>query len=55
MLRFFEATSKWRGKPELETVSPSFHHRRFFRPFPPPFDCYPFLSFIRRNGPMRMD
>lgn len=23
MLRFFEAISKWRGKPELETVSPS--------------------------------
>ena len=22
MLRFFEAISKWRGKPELETVSP---------------------------------
>jgi len=22
MLRFFESISKWRGKPELETVSP---------------------------------
>ena len=25
MLRFFEAISKWRGKPELETVSLSFY------------------------------
>jgi hypothetical protein len=52
MLRFFEAVSKWRGRPELETVSPSFHPRLFLRPFhSPPL----IMPHIRHHGPMGMD
>jgi hypothetical protein len=40
MLRFFEAISKWRGRPELETVSPSFHPRTFSSPLPSPPSHY---------------
>jgi len=56
MLRFFEAISKWRGKPELETVSPSFCSRSFLHPFLSlPFD-YPSLpSHIHHHDPMSVD
>ena len=38
MLRFFEAISRWRGKPELETVSISFYPHFFpSLPFSVPF------------------
>ena len=55
MLRFFEAIGKWRGKPELETVSSMFHHR-FFRTFHPlRFDRSPLLFHILHHDPMSMD